>query len=164
MDPTYKDQVKDNSASLLHAFLLWLNFVLTRKILKLLQSTFSTVCLYRVHLFISEICLLGPIYLSFHLSSLSFLEIKDCWYMMQVLLLMASALNLNMPISESAADSVLQGMLKETRARQQCIAEITEMIHVCFWKTCYIFIVFFVLVLFYAFNSWWNLGLSVDWA
>lgn len=73
--------------------------------------------------------------------------------MMQVLLLMASALNLNMPIPESAADSVLQGMLKETRARQQCIAEITEMIHVCFWKTCYIFIVFFMLVLFYAFNS-----------
>lgn len=97
--------------------------------------------------------LLGPIYFSFHLSSFSFLEIKDCWYMMQVLLLMASALNLNMPIPESAADSVLQGMLKETRARQQCIAEITEMIHVCFWKTCYIFIVFFVLVLFYAFNS-----------
>ncbi|XXG74714.1 hypothetical protein AAC387_Pa07g3366 [Persea americana] len=45
-----------------------------------------------------------------------------------VLLLMASALN--MPIPESAAESVLHGMLKETRARQQCIAEITEMIHV----------------------------------
>eukprot|EP00268_Persea_americana_P004873 TRINITY_DN1159_c0_g1_i1.p1 TRINITY_DN1159_c0_g1~~TRINITY_DN1159_c0_g1_i1.p1 ORF type:complete len:296 (+),score=66.55 TRINITY_DN1159_c0_g1_i1:1279-2166(+) len=48
--------------------------------------------------------------------------------MLQVLLLMASALN--MPIPESAAESVLHGMLKETRARQQCIAEITEMIHV----------------------------------
>ncbi|RWR85838.1 solanesyl-diphosphate synthase 1, mitochondrial isoform X1 [Cinnamomum micranthum f. kanehirae] len=46
----------------------------------------------------------------------------------EVLLLMASALN--MPIPESAAESVLHGMLKETRARQQCIAEITEMIHV----------------------------------
>ncbi|XP_058071541.1 solanesyl-diphosphate synthase 1, mitochondrial isoform X2 [Magnolia sinica] len=45
-----------------------------------------------------------------------------------VLLLMASALN--MPIPQSAADGVLQTISKEQRARQQCIAEITEMIHV----------------------------------
>ncbi|XP_008787644.1 solanesyl-diphosphate synthase 1, mitochondrial-like isoform X2 [Phoenix dactylifera] len=45
-----------------------------------------------------------------------------------VLLLMASALN--MPIPQSAADGVFGGLPKELRTRQQCIAEITEMIHV----------------------------------
>ncbi|OAY63552.1 Solanesyl-diphosphate synthase 1, mitochondrial [Ananas comosus] len=45
-----------------------------------------------------------------------------------VLLLMASALN--MPISQSAADGVFNTLSKELRTRQQCIAEITEMIHV----------------------------------
>lgn len=45
-----------------------------------------------------------------------------------VLLLMASALN--MPLPESTAQSVLNSVSKETRARQQSIAEITEMIHV----------------------------------
>ncbi|KAF8391018.1 hypothetical protein HHK36_023318 [Tetracentron sinense] len=45
-----------------------------------------------------------------------------------VLLLMASALNMSMP--ESAPDSVSDTFTKELRARQQCIAEITEMIHV----------------------------------
>ncbi|XP_077253830.1 solanesyl diphosphate synthase 3, chloroplastic/mitochondrial-like isoform X2 [Tasmannia lanceolata] len=45
-----------------------------------------------------------------------------------VLLLMASALN--MPIPKSAADSVFESVSKDLRTRQQCIAEITEMIHV----------------------------------
>lgn len=45
-----------------------------------------------------------------------------------VLLLMASALN--MPIPQSAADGVFDTLPKELRARQQSIAEITEMIHV----------------------------------
>ncbi|XP_068634385.1 solanesyl-diphosphate synthase 1, mitochondrial-like isoform X3 [Aristolochia californica] len=45
-----------------------------------------------------------------------------------VLLLMASALN--MPIPGSAIDSVDHNVSKDLRSRQQCIAEITEMIHV----------------------------------
>ncbi|XP_077221108.1 solanesyl-diphosphate synthase 1, mitochondrial-like isoform X2 [Tasmannia lanceolata] len=43
-----------------------------------------------------------------------------------VLLLMASALNMPIP----AADSVIESVSKDLRTRQQCIAEITEMIHV----------------------------------
>ncbi|KAK1309163.1 hypothetical protein QJS10_CPA09g00648 [Acorus calamus] len=45
-----------------------------------------------------------------------------------VLLLMATALNMRM--SESIADDVINSLSKDLRARQQCIAEITEMIHV----------------------------------
>ncbi|ERM99202.1 solanesyl diphosphate synthase 3, chloroplastic/mitochondrial isoform X1 [Amborella trichopoda] len=45
-----------------------------------------------------------------------------------VLLLMASALKMSIP--ESATDTALNSLSKELRARQQCIAEITEMIHV----------------------------------
>ncbi|XP_064988153.1 solanesyl-diphosphate synthase 1, mitochondrial isoform X2 [Musa acuminata AAA Group] len=45
-----------------------------------------------------------------------------------VLLLMASALN--MPIPEAAASGAYNNFSKDLRARQQCIAEITEMIHV----------------------------------
>lgn len=45
-----------------------------------------------------------------------------------VLLLMASALNV--PLSQSAADGVFHSLPNELRSRQQCIAEITEMIHV----------------------------------
>ncbi|KAJ8510895.1 hypothetical protein OPV22_001329 [Ensete ventricosum] len=45
-----------------------------------------------------------------------------------VLLLMASALN--MPIPEAVASGAYNNFLKDLRARQQCIAEITEMIHV----------------------------------
>eukprot|EP00262_Sarcandra_glabra_P002493 TRINITY_DN12845_c0_g1_i2.p1 TRINITY_DN12845_c0_g1~~TRINITY_DN12845_c0_g1_i2.p1 ORF type:complete len:425 (-),score=80.37 TRINITY_DN12845_c0_g1_i2:356-1630(-) len=45
-----------------------------------------------------------------------------------VLLLMATALNL--PMAEEVADSVLHSLSTELRARQQRIAEITEMIHV----------------------------------
>ncbi|KAK1304522.1 hypothetical protein QJS10_CPB11g01807 [Acorus calamus] len=45
-----------------------------------------------------------------------------------VLLLMATALNMH--ISETTADGVSNSLSKELRARQQCIAEITEMIHV----------------------------------
>ncbi|XP_073003723.1 solanesyl-diphosphate synthase 1, mitochondrial isoform X1 [Typha latifolia] len=45
-----------------------------------------------------------------------------------VLLLMASALNMAIP--EATANAVFSGFSKELRERQQCIAEITEMIHV----------------------------------
>ncbi|XP_038970494.1 LOW QUALITY PROTEIN: solanesyl-diphosphate synthase 1, mitochondrial [Phoenix dactylifera] len=45
-----------------------------------------------------------------------------------VLLLMASALN--MPLPHSAADGLFHSLPNELRSRQQCIAEITEMIHV----------------------------------
>ncbi|KAG1348181.1 solanesyl-diphosphate synthase 1, mitochondrial [Cocos nucifera] len=45
-----------------------------------------------------------------------------------VLLLMASALN--MPLPHSVADGVFHSLPNELRSRQQCIAEITEMIHV----------------------------------
>ncbi|KAJ3679370.1 hypothetical protein LUZ60_017381 [Juncus effusus] len=45
-----------------------------------------------------------------------------------VLLLMASALN--MPISQTAAEGVFTTISEGLRARQQCIAKITEMIHV----------------------------------
>lgn len=47
---------------------------------------------------------------------------------MQVLLLMASALSV--PLSESTASAVLHNLAKELRGKQQCVAEITEMIHV----------------------------------
>lgn len=47
---------------------------------------------------------------------------------MKVLLLMASALNVQLP--NSAASDVVHSLSKDTRAKQQCIAEITEMIHV----------------------------------
>lgn len=47
---------------------------------------------------------------------------------MQVLLLMASALNA--PVVQGATEGVFHGFSKELRARQQSIAEITEMIHV----------------------------------
>lgn len=47
----------------------------------------------------------------------------------QVLLLMSSALNV--PIRESIADGVSGGLSNELHSRQQSIAEITEMIHVC---------------------------------
>jgi len=57
----------------------------------------------------------------------------DCrhWYL-QVLLLMASALNISNPIS--AINGMSSSLSKELRARQQCIAEIAEMIHVCHMK------------------------------
>nr|QSL83313.1 solanesyl-diphosphate synthase cytoplasmic [Nigella sativa] len=45
-----------------------------------------------------------------------------------VLLLMASALNLDTP--KSAAGGIINSLPSELRMRQQCIAEITEMIHV----------------------------------
>ncbi|KAL5977151.1 putative protein serine/threonine kinase [Asimina triloba] len=45
-----------------------------------------------------------------------------------VLLLMASALN--MPMTQSVVEGMLHTSSTELRARQQCIAEITEMIHV----------------------------------
>lgn len=47
---------------------------------------------------------------------------------LQVLLLMATALNL--PISTPALDKGVHMLSTELRTRQQCIAEITEMIHV----------------------------------
>ncbi|XP_042477452.1 solanesyl-diphosphate synthase 1, mitochondrial-like isoform X2 [Macadamia integrifolia] len=45
-----------------------------------------------------------------------------------VILLMATALN--MPITKSASDGVIDTLSDELRKRQQCIAEITEMIYV----------------------------------
>ncbi|CAA7397704.1 unnamed protein product [Spirodela intermedia] len=45
-----------------------------------------------------------------------------------VLLLMASALNVTLP--NSSANDAVHTLYKDTRAKQQCIAEITEMIHV----------------------------------
>ena len=51
------------------------------------------------------------------------------WIFLQVLLLMATALNL--PISKSLPPNELAGTLTtELRTRQQRMAEITEMIHV----------------------------------
>ena len=47
---------------------------------------------------------------------------------LQVLLLMATALNL--PISAPVLDNGVHMLSTELRTRQQCIAEITEMIHV----------------------------------
>ncbi|RWW71751.1 hypothetical protein BHE74_00020486 [Ensete ventricosum] len=38
--------------------------------------------------------------------------------------------SLNMPIPEAVASGAYNNFLKDLRARQQCIAEITEMIHV----------------------------------
>lgn len=57
---------------------------------------------------------------------------SDC-FIAQVLLLMATALNL--PVSMSSSDrlspvKVFDNVETELRRRQQCIAEITEMIHV----------------------------------
>ncbi|KAK1279462.1 hypothetical protein QJS04_geneDACA017699 [Acorus gramineus] len=52
---------------------------------------------------------------------------RDYWHF-QDLLLMATALNMHS--SESTADGVINSLSKELRSRQQCIAEITEMIHV----------------------------------
>ena len=52
---------------------------------------------------------------------------------MQVLLLMATALNMPVPVSASdipSPDRVVDALATELRTRQQCIAEITEMIHV----------------------------------
>lgn len=53
---------------------------------------------------------------------------------MQVLLLMATALNVRVP--EPLHDGVEDALATELRTRQQCIAEITEMIHVCFLQFC----------------------------
>lgn len=47
---------------------------------------------------------------------------------MQVLLLMATALDL--PISRQIPQTEVVTLATELRSRQQCIAEITEMIHV----------------------------------
>lgn len=55
---------------------------------------------------------------------------------LQVLLLMASSLSLHVP--ENVAGAAFDSLSKELRTRQQCIAEITEMIHVC----AYIFTLF----------------------
>lgn len=64
-----------------------------------------------------------------HINSLSALVCAhNLTAFLQVLLLMASALN--MPIPEAAASGAYNNFSKDLRARQQCIAEITEMIHV----------------------------------
>ncbi len=47
---------------------------------------------------------------------------------MQVLLLMATALN--MPIPKPLPHLVGENLTMDLRTRQQCVAEITEMIHV----------------------------------
>lgn len=49
---------------------------------------------------------------------------------LQILLLMATALNISVP--GSAHHGVIDSLAAELRTRQQCIAEITEMIHVSF--------------------------------
>lgn len=49
-------------------------------------------------------------------------------FYVQVLLLMATALNL--PIPKSLPHSVGDNLTMDLRTRQQCVAEITEMIHV----------------------------------
>ena len=64
---------------------------------------------------------------------------------MQVLLLMGTALN--MPVSISSADRlspavpvvVVDNLEAELRRRQQCIAEITEMIHVSIYNYLLLF-------------------------
>ena len=48
--------------------------------------------------------------------------------LMQVLLLMATALDL--PIQRQTSEAAVNALSSELRTRQQCIAEITEMIHV----------------------------------
>lgn len=51
------------------------------------------------------------------------------WLLMQVILLMSTALNL--PIPKPPPPNELGGTFTtDLRSRQQCIAEITEMIHV----------------------------------
>jgi hypothetical protein len=53
---------------------------------------------------------------------------------MQVLLLMATALNVSIP--QPFPSEPGDALSKELRARQQCIAEITEMIHVSSLEFC----------------------------
>jgi geranyl diphosphate synthase len=53
---------------------------------------------------------------------------------MQVLLLMATALNVSIP--QPFPSEPVDAFAKELRARQQCIAEITEMIHVSSLEFC----------------------------
>ncbi|RVW23092.1 hypothetical protein CK203_099980 [Vitis vinifera] len=55
-----------------------------------------------------------------------------------VLLLMATALNV--PLPRPALAEVPETLSTELRTRQQCIAEITEMIHVSSLKFCFIFL------------------------
>jgi len=69
---------------------------------------------------------------------------------MQVLLLMASVLDV--PIPKTVVDVDFPSLLKEVRARQQSIAEITEMIHVSFLLLGICCCCAFVLVGFLGFN------------
>lgn len=57
---------------------------------------------------------------------------------MQVLLLMASALDV--PFPKPVVDGEFPTLPKEVRARQQSIAEITEMIHVRFFFSSILFL------------------------
>ncbi|KAL0352824.1 UNVERIFIED_CONTAM: Solanesyl diphosphate synthase 3, chloroplastic/mitochondrial [Sesamum angustifolium] len=56
------------------------------------------------------------------------LDFTLCWPIVNVLLLMATALDVQMP--RHPADAAIDTLSTELRTRQQCIAEITEMIHV----------------------------------